>query len=45
MGVHYGEVTTVGLERGVVGVKVVFNHFEVEELGEEFGVDVNREEA
>ncbi len=45
MGVHCGEVTTVCLECGVVGVEVVFNHFEVEELGEEFGVDVNREEA
>ena len=33
------EVTAVCLEGGVVCVEVVVDHFDVEEIGEEFGVD------
>ena len=35
------KVSTVGVEGSVVGVEVVVGHFDLEELGEELGVDVD----
>ena len=36
---------TISVEGGVVGVEVVVGHFNLKELGEKLGVDVDWEEA